>query len=383
MSARLLLVSTDTGIARAVRGALATAASLLQIRDLAGDDAVVGEKFQPSIILIDSAAGVGGAFQRIAAAKRQFPAVPVVAMGNEMSAQLVLAAMRAGADDFLDRDAAPDEWQAVLENGLRKAPTGLPSRAGMIAILSGWPSEQDQDFALNLALRAARRRPAAITLYLDLALPASQAGIALGLELKFGVGDAIREIARLDRAFLESAAARCPRSGLYVMALAGEARMAETLDTEGFPALLQILRGIFDSIVINLGSFSRTMTPIQDAGHFLCCNARFSSIRAAAEVLRRLDGKTAAHLVIHDLAPGRTPRPADIRKALGVAESIDLDAGWDELAAHLNDATPLALGSSRYARGLDLCLAALDSVPRAQPGLRNMLGRWLRLEAVS
>ena len=379
MSARLLLVSADTGIARAVRGALASAASLLQIRELAGEDAAVGEKFQPSMVLIDSAAGVGGAFERIAAAKRQFPAVPVVAMGNEMSAQLVLAAMRAGADDFLDREAAPDEWQAVLEKGLRKAPSGAPGRAGMIAILSGWPSEQDQDFALNLAVRAARRKPEAMTLYLDLAQPASQAGIALGLELKFGVADALREIARLDREFLESAAARCPRSGLYVMAPAG----GGALDGENLPALLQILRGIFDRIVINLGAYSYTLPVIAEAEYFLCCNPRFSSIRAAADLLRRLDGKISPRLVIHDLAPGRAPRPADIRKALGLGESIDLEAGWDELALHLNEAKPLALGASRYARGLDLCLAALESQPHAQPGLRSLFRRWLRLETVS
>jgi pilus assembly protein CpaE len=378
MSARLLLISADTGIARAVRGALASAASLLQIRDLAGEDAAVGEKFQPSMVLVDSAAGVGGAFERITAAKRQFPAVPVVAMGNEMSAQLVLAAMRAGADDFLDREAAPDEWQAVLEKGLRKAPAGAPGRAGMIAILSGRPSEQDQDFALNLAVRAARRKPEAMTLYLDLAQPMSQAGIALGLELKFGIGDAIREIARLDREFLESAAARCPRSGLYVMALTG----AGPPDGESLPALLQILRGIFDTIVINLETFSHTLPPIAAAQYFLCCNPRFSSIRAAADLLRRLD-KISPRLVIHDLAPGRSPRPADIRKALGVDESIDLEAGWDELAVHLNEAKPLALGASRYARGLDHCLAALESPAPAQPGLRTMLGRWLRREALS
>jgi pilus assembly protein CpaE len=377
MSARLLLVSADNGIARVVRGALASAASLLQIHDLAGDDAAVGEKFQPSIVLVDSeASGVGGAFERIAAAKRQFPAVPVVAMGNEMSAQLVLAAMRAGADDFLDREAAPDEWQAMLEKGLRKAPAGVPSRAGMIAILSGLPSEQDQDFALNLAVRAARQRSGKTVLYLDLSLPASQAGIALGLELKFGIGDALREIARLDREFLESAAARCPRSGLYVMALAGEAP-----DVAGFPALLQILRSIFDSIVISLGPYSQTLPPIGEAEYFLCCNARFSSIRAAGELLRRLEN--APHIVIHDLAPSHAPRPADIRKALGVAKSVDLDAGWDELAQHLNDAKPLALGTSRYARGLDSCLAALESAPCAQPGLRLLLARWLRLETAS
>ena len=77
---------------------LDTAASLLQIDNLSSNDAHIQEKFQPNGIIIDSdtRGGVQTAFERIASAKRQFPTVPVIALGNEMSAQLVLAA--AGAE---------------------------------------------------------------------------------------------------------------------------------------------------------------------------------------------------------------------------------------------------------------------------------------------
>jgi pilus assembly protein CpaE len=336
------------------------------------------------MVLVDADAqsGIHTAYERIAAARRRFPDVPVIALGNEMSAQLVLAALRAGAADFVDRDAAPDEWRALLETRLAPQAFG-PGHGTSAAILSAIPNAPDEDFALNLALRAARRAPQAMTLFLDLSQPASAAGIALNMDLKFTIGGALREIARLDRAFLESAAARCPRSGLYVMALAGDVRSAPDMPAApDFLALLQILQSLCDVIVIYYGAFSHdpALLGALETRIFLCCDQRFSTIRAADALLQSLRAhKRAPQLVLH--APiGRAPRPADIRTVLAMEDSIDLDTDWHVLTGHFNDAAPLALGGSvHYGRALDSALARLGLLPCAPKpaGLKNLLGQWL------
>src|SRR6185437_16088617 len=116
-------------IIRSVKSALDAAASLLQIDHLPDAGPEIGDKFQPTGIIIDTDArsGVTSAHERIADAKKRFPGIPVVALGNEMSAQLVLAALRAGADDFLDREASPEQIQAAIRacltrNGATQAP---------------------------------------------------------------------------------------------------------------------------------------------------------------------------------------------------------------------------------------------------------------------
>jgi pilus assembly protein CpaE len=384
MSARLLLVSADTGVAQAIRGALESAASLLRIDNLSDGAARAGEEFQPGMVLVDADAqsGIHTAFERIAAARRRFPAAQVIALGNEMSAQLVLAALRAGASDFVDRDAAPDEWRALLNAG-SAAPQCGPGHAATAAILSAVPNVLDEDFALNLALRAARQAPQAMTLFLDLSLPASAAGIALNMELKFTLADALREIARLDRAFLESAVARCPRSGLYGMALTSDVRHAAQMPAApDFLALLQILQSLCDIIVICYGAFSHNLALSEgiDAQTFLCCNQRFTSIRAADALLHGLrENKRTPHLVIHAPGAGRAPLPADIRKVLAMDSSIDLDTDWNALTGHFNDAAPLALGgSARYGRALDSALLQLGlaAAPR-RAALKDLLGKWL------
>jgi Flp pilus assembly CpaE family ATPase len=241
---------------------------------------------------------------------------------------------------------------------------------------------------LNLAVRAAAQARGGMTLYLDLTLPATQAGMALGMDLKFSVTDAIRELSRLDRVLLEGAAARDSRSGLYVMALSNDFKSDNAaLEPATFAALLQVLQNISDAIVINYGPFSRQralleMLP-QGAQLFLCCSQRFPSVRGAGDLLTWLSESKLLErpqLVIHELAPGQVPSPAEIRDVLNVPTSIDIGTSWDELAAHLNNARPMALSaSSRYGRAIDLCLAQMGMTPQSRPDLTAKIRTWLRL----
>jgi hypothetical protein len=82
--------------------------------------------------------------------------------------------------------------------------------------------------------------------------------------------------------------------------------------------------------------------------------------------------------VVHELAPGLTPSAADIRNALKVGTSIDIDAGWDDLAERINQGKPLALSETRYSRGLDECLARLGVVIESEPDFASRLRGWLK-----
>lgn len=390
MTARLLLVSSDAVLMNAVKAALNSAASLLRIDRFDAQEAWLQNQFQPNAVIVDSdtRSGVHTAFERIADARRRFPSLPVIAMGNEMSAQLVLAALRAGATDFIDRDAGREEMRQAIQACLSHhgAPAGT-GKSRIVGILSSMPGDLDQDFCLNLAVRAAKREPEAAVLYIDLSLPATQAGIALDLAMKFSVLDAIREIGRLDKALLGSAVARDSRCGLYVMPLARDGKSQNaSLEAESFGALLQILRNIFDVVVIGYGPFSRQrplLEMVPDAKFLLCCNQRFSSILAAQEILGWLGEiklPVVPGLVIHEMAPGLVPTPADICKALNTLHGVNVGGGWDELVRHFNSGAPPALQeTSRYCRALDACLEATGFVVQSQPGLRGNLRNWLGL----
>jgi hypothetical protein len=157
------------------------------------------------------------------------------------------------------------------------------------------------------------------------------------------------------------------------------------LEASSFAALLQVLRSVCGIIVINYGPFSRQkalLEMVQPAARFfVCCSQRFPSIRGASGLLswysdNKLGG--TPQIVVHELAPGLTPSASDIRSALKVSDSIDIDASWDELAERINQGKPLALSETRYSRGLDQCLAHLGMAVEAEPDFASRLRGWLR-----
>lgn len=385
-----MLICSDDAVTKAVRSAIDSGTSLLVLDHLPSD--ARSETYQPSAVLIDSdvRTGVQTAFGKIEAAKRRYPSTPVVVLGNEMSAQLVLAALRAGADEFVDREADTPQIALAIRGCLdRTADIPFASRAKIAGVLSALPNDSDQDFAVNLAVRAAKLSPNGMTLYIDLSVPATQSAIALGVEPVFGISDAIREVARIDRALLESALARDPHSGLYVIPLCADfGSDVSPLEPGSFAALLQILCGCCETIIINYGPFSRQRPLLEmirpTARFFLCCNQRFPSIRGASDLLRWLseNGLGTPEIVVHALASGRTPTAADIRSVLKVAQSIDLDATWEELAESVNTAKPIALSETRYSRGLDACLAQMGIAPEPEPDFLTQMRRWLSPQAV-
>jgi pilus assembly protein CpaE len=227
-------------------------------------------------------------------------------------------------------------------------------------------------------------------LLLDFSLPASPAHLALGLDINFTVPAAIRDIVRLDRTFLDSALARVSETGLYVLPLSNTA-----IGTDGLPALrdvfilLQMLRSLFDVVVIYWGALSRqaALGGLNGEGRypFICCNQRFSSVRNAkglhAEVV---DGSTSPIepvVVIHQLGPNVTPAPENIVRAIGAKRGFGLRSTWAALVQAQNSGRPLSLmGPSQYGNALRIHLATEGLLPPQQLVRERMpnLLEWLR-----
>jgi pilus assembly protein CpaE len=385
MRYRILLISSEAAIAERLKTALHPDALVMPVDPVAGDTAHMAEQFQPDGIVFDgdSQFGVHTLFERASSARKIFPGLPMIVIGNEMSAQLVLAAMRAGADDFLDNESSASEMRALilgrLESGAAQRRTGTETAEGMlVGILTAAGAEEDQDFALNFASLLAAKRTAGRVLLVDLSLPASIAAVALGIAVKFSLHDAIHAMTRLDRALLDSVLAKCPRSGLFVLPLAPQAESTETaLDVQDVQALLQILRRMFDAVVVFYGPFSRQDTLIDaahsDARFFVCSNQRLTSVKAASEWLRRLrearPGGPAPLAVIHEFVPELAPGAGALRAALGGGDCIIVDAPWRDLTAAVNRGVPLVLtGASSYTRRIAECIARLDPASATAPG---------------
>ncbi|MCF8470404.1 MAG: response regulator [Parvibaculum sp.] len=391
---RVLLISGDPAtIARAKR-ALETVATVMSADPAADNVEEVASQFRPDGILVDSDIRMGAhtAFERLSTVRQWFPDLPMIVIGNEAGAQLILTAMRAGAQDFIDRDAADDDLRNVVSryiaSGVQRRKAAGVSR--IVTVLSGGTSEEDGDFAVNLGVAVAAARPDEGVLLVDLNLPASNAAISLGLDLSFRVKEAVKEMSRLDRALLDSALARCPRSGLYVLPLVLHGDSEDwNVNIQDLHALLEICQSLYDVVVVSCGPFSRqeelVALPGEGALFFIPCNQRFTSIKGASELLRFMrktrSGEDEPILVVHEFAPGMAPDAAGIVSAVGAARAIDLPVRWSQLAESVNRGEPLALSAtSPYAQQLLHHLQDLHLVPlAANEGVRGQpLKLWAR-----
>jgi len=379
---RIFLITGETDLVENFKRALDTIATVMSADPIAANVVEAAKQFQPDLVIVDSDAHTGPqtTFERLSLIRNWFNNLPVIVVGNEMGAQLILTAMRAGAQDFADRDASDRDLRSIVMRHLESAPASSTSENGkLVCILSPTPGDEGRDLPVNIATVLASQHKNN-TILVDLSLPASEAGIALNIDLTFRLGEAVKDIARLDRALLDGALARCPRTGLYVLPLSryGDAD-SWAVDMQDLRAILQILQSLYEVVVINYGPFSRhedlITLPSAKATFFITCNQRFTAIKAAGELMRIVTAlRPKAQppvLAVHEFAPKCAPLFEDIVSALTPEKAVRLTVSWSQLSESINRGVPLSLaGPSPY---LDELSRALTSEGLLVQGARPLL----------
>jgi Flp pilus assembly CpaE family ATPase len=383
MHNNLLFLSGDAKLVERLEAALSGECAVMAVDPRGQDSAAVAARFRPLAIIIDAGTHTGTKtiLERMAAVRAQFPALPLIAIGDEMSAQLILASFRAGVDDFIDRDASDGEIRNAVMSRLRGKDANDGAGGGLVSILSPAPSDEDADLALNVAsLLAAASRDRRVLL-LDLSLPMTPTRTALGLDFTFTLAAALRDMARLDRAFLDSALARSGDTGLYVLPLADDESEPALPQPRDLTVLLQILRSLFDTVVVHWGAFSHQAVRAGAIGGTILvgCTQRFSSVRNARAFFQNLlatERGADPILAIHQFDTNMTPSPGDIATAVGARSSLVLRTTWNALSLAHNRGRPLALTPvTPYGDALRTRLIELGLLTQAAP--ENVTGKLL------
>lgn len=377
----LIFLSSDAKLIERLQGAV-PGCTVMPLDPRQEESAEAIRRLNPQIVAVDTSGGANLVLETIARARQRFPELPLVAIGDEMSAQLILATFRAGVDDFIDRDAGDAEIRTCIMDRLRDhAAHAQTAPAALISVLSPAPCDEDADLAFNIASLIAQAHADSRVLLLDLSLPVSPARIALGQDCHFTVAAAIRDMARLDKAFLESALSSGAGRTPFVLPLAVEDEDVDLPALRDLSMLVQMLRALFDTVVVHWGAFSRHGLASDSDHVFICCNQRFSSVRNAKSFLTVLkDAKRAPVLVVHHLETNMVPAPSDVVEASGATEHLVLRASWGALAQAHNRGKPLALGEpSPYSDALRMRLAQAGLLPSAAASNQTTkLMHWLR-----
>lgn len=184
------------------------------------------------------------------------PLLPVIAVAEAPDQLLLLAALRAGARDFITPEQRPEEVAHAVRHALDRthALSVSPGADGWVgAVVTARPGADAPMFALHLALAIQAQSSGHKTLLLDLGAPPADTLLFLGISSSYTFIDAVRSLRRLDATLIETAFGK-HKSGLHLLAMPEDPRLAgEDISSADVYVLLGTLRRYFTHIVINLG----------------------------------------------------------------------------------------------------------------------------------
>ncbi|MDQ0014249.1 pilus assembly protein CpaE [Variovorax boronicumulans] len=235
--------------------------------------------------------------------KRDWPALPVLATGMSTEPAAMLAALRAGVDDFIDMSAPSTEAVSTLRILLeRRSTLQAGARGCTLALLGARAGLGTTTLATSLALtltdllaqppvhtpgRAARQGVA----LLDLGLPARDGLLYLDTQSGFSFVDGVRNLRRLDQTLLHTALAH-HSSGVAVLPLPASLTQVREISHADSVGLIKRLADFFDFQIADFGGFSTVdfMAQTVREAHptWVVCDQSIGAIVSTANLLKEL-----------------------------------------------------------------------------------------------
>jgi len=215
---------------------------------------------RPDLVLVETTTPQD--FLALEALANAHPEIDYVLVGNELSPEFLLRAMRAGVREVLPAPTTPEAVLASLRRLLRKhAPAaGVPVARGEVLALVSCKGGSGATFvAANLAhlLAAGGRRRVAL---IDMNLQFGDAALFVSSETPVSnVADVARNIERLDADLLRASMAEVA-PGLWVLAAPDDPAHAADVTPQHVRQIVELAREMFDFVIIDAGRSLSSVT---------------------------------------------------------------------------------------------------------------------------
>ncbi|EDT01728.1 response regulator receiver protein [Burkholderia ambifaria IOP40-10] len=296
----------------------------------------------PAIVFIDFSRAQAEASAAAAAVRLAHPSLPVIALGTLAQPESALAALRAGVRDFIDVSGSAEDALRITRGLLEHAAAEPANRHGkLVALLGARAGMGVSTLASNLAVWLHKRGAAfgvatphaRQTALVDLGLPAGDSALFLNTRCEFHFVEAVRNLRRIDRTFVNTALAR-HASGVALTTLPPNLADLRDVSYAACVGLLNRLRAFFDQQIVDLGGFTNLEFVAQIAAvadeAWLVCDQGVASIVSAVDLLEGLRdagmdlGKM--RLVVNQYDAALSLTPAQIADRLGIALLTTLPA---------------------------------------------------------
>lgn len=339
----------------------------------------------PSVVFLDlgpDPSGVGG----IQILSQDAPSISLVVGGPALSAEGLLAVMRAGATEYLPRPFSEKDAAEAFDRIRRKTKSSAsdqpqtPGRVTTVFSAKGGTGVTTVATNLAVALRMLTDRE---VLLVDLAPSLGTAALAMGVHPRYTYVDVIQNFHRIDeelfRSFLE-----LNESGVHVLASPLSPAGMDAPGEEELHSLIHLSRQHFDYVVVDGGSLlAGHLGPLlQDSDdRLLVVTPELSTLRNlkhALDLHGRMNGKEPPQLVLNQYRDGVGLTSRDVEDGLGYKITVVLNKEDLKVLQSVNVGQPeVKSGKSRFAKSMLSLGRRIAGDGQAESSGRGFLSRFM------
>ncbi len=334
---------------------------------------------QPDIIVVDTR-GARAIPAALAAVKRQHPSVGVLVVASESDPTMLLEAMRAGANEFLQEPLTASALEQAVTRLVahRAAPAAIGEVFALVGAKGGVGTTTA---AVNVATALAKGAPSQ-TLLVDLHLTHGDASVLFGAEPRFSILDALENTHRFDEAYFRGLVTST-KAGPDLLASSNRALLPYG-DVQRFRAVVDFAAQLYRYVVLDVPRSDGAALDALDAASqiVVVANQELAAARSAsrlASALRHRYGRERVLVIVSRVDKQAEISQADIEKVVGAKIEHMLPSNYRLALEALNRGRPLALDNHNALaagfRGLARALAKVGPEPRSQSGGGGLLGR--------
>ena len=304
---------------------------------------------RPDLVLVETTTPQD--FEALEKLAHAHPEIDYVLVGNDLSPEFLMRAMRAGVREVLPAPATPADVLATLRRQLRKrAPVAnLPAaqQGEVLALVSCKGGSGATFIAANLAhlLAAGGTRRVAL---IDMNLQFGDAALFVSSETPVSnVADVARNISRLDADLLRSSMNEVA-PGLWVLAAPDDPAHAADVTPQHVHQIVELAREMFDFVIIDAGrSLSSVTLKALDLADrvYAVLQLTLPFIRDGKRlrnVFRSLDYPAQKiHWIVNRHQKDSQFSVDDLKKTLAIEQVITLPNHYEAVAASVNQGVPV------------------------------------------
>ncbi len=316
----------------------------------------------PDVAVVDLRADASSGMAAIERLRAGHPSTSIFAVAMAAESDLILGAMRAGANEFFpwlpggqsqaSRSMEESFHGAMRKTASRREAAQASSRQPCVThvFLGAKGGAGTTTVSVNCAVEIARlsRRP---TVIVDLKPCLGEVALFLGVRPRFTVLDAIESLHRLDKDFLKELVSK-HKTGLDILAGSEQFDRPNAQDAGAIEELLRVLGRTYDHIVIDAGNSlnSFVVATLYTADTvFLITNPDVPSIRNAQRLVDRARqlgaGTERVKILLNRTSDQNLIAPKQIETALGYGIYHQFTSDYRTVSTALNSGVPLGLAA--------------------------------------